>query len=177
MSAAIAPLMRANRSKEVPLEQLDLSRKHRRIAGYCFMRAVDMAKLIREKKLSAREVMQAHLKQIRARESKVNAIVTLCRRNSCGAGGAADESLAKGKVLEPLHECRWALRICTRRRGFRTTFGSPLHRDFVPDFDCRVVQREKSGGRDCNWQDECAGVGFGSQTFNKVFGRRAILMM
>ena len=40
----------------------------------CFLRAVDMAQLIREKKLSAREAMEAHLKQIKRVNEKVNAI-------------------------------------------------------------------------------------------------------
>src|SRR6266404_1644488 len=70
----------------------------------CFLRAVDMAKAIREKKLSAREVMQAHLKQINRVNSKVNAIVTLVAEEQLMAqAAAADESLAKGKLLGPLH--------------------------------------------------------------------------
>jgi len=73
-------------------------------ADICFLRAVDMAKAIREKKISAREVMQAHLKQIGRVNSKVNAIVTLVAEEQLMAqAAAADESLAKGKLLGPLH--------------------------------------------------------------------------
>src|SRR6478609_1417575 len=42
----------------------------------CFMKAVDMAALLRSKKISAREIMQAHLKQIEKINGKVNAIIT-----------------------------------------------------------------------------------------------------
>jgi len=51
----------------------------------CFMRARDLATMIREKKMSSREVMQAHLKQIARVNPKVNAIVTLVRRPAHGA--------------------------------------------------------------------------------------------
>src|SRR5712692_5480007 len=50
----------------------------------CFMRAVDMAELMRQKKLSAREVMQAHLKQINRVNPKVNAVVTHVSEGECG---------------------------------------------------------------------------------------------
>src|ERR1700751_5788953 len=78
-------------TKKVPTHPADSS------PDICFMRAVDLAQLIREKKLSAREVMQAHLKQIGRVNSKVNAIVTLVAEEQLMAqAAAADESLAHG---------------------------------------------------------------------------------
>jgi len=74
----------------------------------------------------------------------VNAIVTLVAEESLMAqAAAADESLAKGKLLGPLHGMPVGVKDLHETAGIRTTFGSPLHRDLVPDFDCRVVQREK----------------------------------
>ena len=68
----------------------------------CFMRAVDMVDAIRSKKVSAREVMQAHLKQIHQVNAKVNAMVTLVDEEQLMAqAAAADEALAKGKWLGP----------------------------------------------------------------------------
>jgi len=137
----------------------------------CFMRAVDMAKLIREKELSAREVMQAHLKQIGRVNSKVNAIVTLVPEDELmKQAAAADESQAKGKLLGPLHGLPVGVKDLHETAGIRTTFGSPLHRDFVPDFDCRVVQREKAAGGIVIGKTNVPEFGLGSQTFNKVFG-------
>jgi amidase len=137
----------------------------------CFMRAVDMAQLIREKKLSAREAMQAHLQQIGRVNSKVNAIVTLVAEEQLMAqAAAADESLAKGKLLGPLHGMPVGVKDLHETAGIRTTFGSPLHRDFVPDFDCRVVQREKAAGGIVIGKTNVPEFGLGSQTFNKVFG-------
>ena len=107
----------------------------------CFMTARQIAELIRQKKLSSREVMQAHLKQISRVNSKVNAIVTLVPEDQLMAqAAAADEALAKGNWRGALHGMPVGVKDLHETHGIRTTYGSPLHRDFLPDFDCRVVQ-------------------------------------
>lgn len=137
----------------------------------CFMRAVDILDAIRKKKLSAREVMQAHLEQISRVNSKVNAIVTLVPEEHLMAqASAADEALAKGKWFGPLHGLPVGVKDLHETNGIRTTFGSPLHKDYVPDFDCRVVQREKAAGAIVIGKTNVPEFGLGSQTFNRVFG-------
>jgi amidase len=137
----------------------------------CFMRAVDILGALRAKKLSAREVMQAHLKQIHRLNEKVNAIVTLVPEEQLMAqAAAADEALAHGKWLGPLHGLPVAVKDLHETSGIRTTFGSPLHRDYVPDFDCRVVQREKAAGAIVIGKTNVPEFGLGSQSFNPVFG-------
>jgi amidase len=167
VSAAMTPVFSANLAETSPtaMNTLDAS------PDICFLRAVDMVKLIREKKLSAREVMQAHLKQIGRVNSKVNAIVTLVAEEQLMAqAAAADESLAKGKLLGPLHGMPVGVKDLHETAGIRTTYGSPLHRDTVPDFDCRVVQREKAAGGIVIGKTNVPEFGLGSQTFNPVFG-------
>src|SRR5216684_1248233 len=137
----------------------------------CFMPARQMADLIRQKKLTSREVMDAHLKQIGRVNSKVNAIVTLVPEDQLMAQAlAADEALAKGNWLGPLHGLPVGVKDLHEANGIRTTYGSPLHRDFVPDFDCRVVQREKNAGALVIGKTNVPEFGLGSQTFNPVFG-------
>src|SRR5260370_23481374 len=94
VSAAMTPLFSAN-----PVEaNSSLAKTPDTSADICFLRAVDMAKAIREKKLSAREVMQAHLKQIGRVNSTVNAIVTLVAAGEVIApAAAAGGSLGQGK--------------------------------------------------------------------------------
>src|SRR5580765_2363214 len=106
VSAATAPLLSAKSAEASSIEATPTPTISPTAAttsdstDICFMRAVDMARLIREKKLSAREVMSAHLKQIGRVNSKVNAIVTLVAEEQLMAqAAAADESLAKGKLL------------------------------------------------------------------------------
>jgi amidase len=137
----------------------------------CFMRTVDIMDAIRRKKLSAREVMQAHLRQIDRVNPKVNAIVTRVPEDQLMAqAAAADEALAHGKWLGPLHGLPVGVKDLHETRGIRTTFGSPLHKNFVPDFDCRLVQREKEAGAIVIGKTNVPEFGLGSQTFNPVFG-------
>src|SRR5689334_2136198 len=137
----------------------------------CFMRAVDLLDALRQKKISAREVMQAHLAQIRHVNPKVNAMVTMVPEDRLLAqAAAADEALAHGRWLGALHGLPLAVKALHETSGIRTTFGSPLHRDLVPDFDCRVVQREKRAGAIVIGKSNVPEFGLGSQTFNPVFG-------
>lgn len=137
----------------------------------CFMRAVDIMAAIRSKKLSAREVMQAHLKQIHRTNERVNAIVTLVAEDQLMAqAAAADDALAKGNWLGPLHGLPVAVKDLHETAGIRTTYGSPLQKDHVPDFDCRVVQKEKEAGAIVVGKTNVPEFGLGSQTFNAVFG-------
>jgi amidase len=174
VSAAMTPLLAAQgdrsaniaTSSSTPASQTTLAS-----TDLCFLRAVDIAALIRQKKLSAREIMQAHLQQISLINAKVSALVTLVPEDQLLAqAAAADEGAAKGNWRGPLHGLPVAAKDLHETAGIRTTYGSPLHRNFVPDFDCRVVQREKQAGAIIIGKSNVPEWGLGSQTFNPVFG-------
>jgi amidase len=137
----------------------------------CFLPARQMAELIGQKKLSAREVMQAHLKQIARANPKVNAIVTLVPEEQLMAQAlAADEAAAKGNFKGPLHGLPVGVKDLHATKGIRTTFGSPLYKDNIPGADCLVVEREKDAGAIVIGKTNVPEWGLGSQTFNPVFG-------
>jgi len=137
----------------------------------CFMDATDLAARIRSKELSAREVMTAHLEQIARVNPKVNAIVTQVSDDTAlNLADAADRALATGEEVGPLHGLPIAHKDLVPTKGMRTTFGSPLHRDFVPDFDALIVERLKQGGALTIGKTNTPEFGAGSQTFNPVFG-------
>jgi amidase len=137
----------------------------------CFMRAADLAATIREKKLSAHEVMQAHLRQIERVNPKVNAIVTLVDEDQLMAQArAADEIIAKGKPFGLLHGVPVAVKDLTETMGIRTTYGSLLYRDYIPDYDALVVERMKNAGAIVLGKTNTPEFGMGSHTFNPVFG-------
>ena len=137
----------------------------------CFLTATDMASLIRQKKLSALELMEAHLQRISQVNAKVNAIVTLAPEDQLMAQArAADEATMKGKLLGPLHGLPIGEKDNHQTKGMRTTFGSVLHRDYIPEFDCLVVERERKAGAIVLGKTNLPEFGLGSQTFNHVFG-------
>src|SRR6267154_1806857 len=137
----------------------------------CFMSARQMADLTRLKKLSAREVMQAHLKQVQRVNAKVNAIVTLVPEDQLMAQAlAADEATAKGNSKGPLHGLPVGVKDLHATKGIRTTFGSPLYAENIPNFDCLVAEREKNAGAIVIGKTNVPEWGLGSQPFNPVFG-------
>src|SRR6516225_2499193 len=72
-------------------------------ADLCFMNATDMATLIRTRKISAKELMQAHLKQIARVNVKVNSFVTLVPEDQLmESARQADDLTVKGKFTGPL---------------------------------------------------------------------------
>src|ERR1700691_384571 len=137
----------------------------------CFLTAVQMPALIRAKKLSAREVLAAHLKQIERVNPQVNAIVTLVPDWATEAAAKADEMQAHRETLGPLHGLPVAHKDLLETRGIRTTFGSLLFKDFIPTEDDIVVERmRRAGGTIIVGKTNTPEFGAGSQTFNQVFG-------
>ena len=139
-------------------------------SSLCFLSTVEMARLIRAKKLSAREALAEHLKQIDRVNPKVNAIVTLVPEMAAAAAAKADEMQARGETLGPLHGLPVAHKDLVETRGIRTTFGSPLYKDYIPTEDDLIVERLRRAGAITIGKTNTPEFGAGSQTFNKVFG-------
>lgn len=140
------------------------------VTDICFLSALEMARLIRAKKLSAREALAAHLKQIERVNPKVNAIVTLVPEMAAAAAAKADEMQAHKQTLAPLHGLPVAHKDLLETKGIRTTFGSPLYKDYIPAEDDIVVERMARAGAITIGKTNTPEFGAGSQTFNTVFG-------
>jgi amidase len=136
----------------------------------CFTSAVEMAAMIQAKKLSAREALAEHLKQIDRVNPQVNAIVTLVADQASAAAARADEMQARGEILGPLHGLPVAHKDLLETAGVRTTFGSPLFKDNVPTHDNLLVTRMRAAGAIFLGKTNVPEFGAGSQTFNRVFG-------
>ena len=136
----------------------------------CFWPAVDLVRRIREKEISAREIMEAHLSQIEQLNPELNAIVTLHPDRALEGAKAADERQARGEALGPLHGLPIAHKDLVTTRGIRTTFGSRLFSNYVPTEDDLIVERLKAAGTVTIGKTNTPEFGAGSQTYNEVFG-------
>jgi amidase len=106
------------------------------IQEICFFSAEELVKRILSKDLSAVEVMEAHLAQIDRINPIVNAIVTLLPEQAMSQAKAVDEAMATGKKPGALHGLPIAHKDLVLTRGIRTTLGSPIFKDFVPQEAC-----------------------------------------
>ena len=125
---------------------------------------------MRRKEVSAREVLDSHLAQIVRVNPRVNAIVTLAPEQARAQALLADEAAARGEFLGPLHGLPVAHKDLAETRGLRTTFGSPIFKDYVPDFSTLLVERAQRAGAITIGKTNTPEFGAGSQTFNPVFG-------
>ncbi|MEC4717891.1 amidase [Noviherbaspirillum sp. CPCC 100848] len=135
-----------------------------------YLSAVELTEAIRAGRLSAREVMQAHLARIEQVNPKVNAIVTLHAEQALAAAAAADEAQAQGKPLGALHGLPVAHKDLLATSGMRTTFGSKVHEHNVPKYSVLIVERQQQAGAISIGKTNTPEFGAGSQTFNAVFG-------
>ena len=136
----------------------------------CLLSAVELARRLRRKEVSAREVLAAHLRQIERVNPQVNAIVTLAIEQAEKAARRADQAAARNRFLGPLHGLPIAHKDLVETKGIRTTYGSPIFKDHVPDYDTLLVERIRGAGGIALGKTNTPEFGAGSQTFNPVFG-------
>ena len=112
----------------------------------CFMSARDLQSLIRARKLSAHELMAAHLRQINRVNPKINAIVAKLDDDTCLAlADEADRRLARDEKVGPLHGLPTAFKETEAAIGFPFTRGSLIYKDHMATED--TVLSSVSGTR------------------------------
>jgi amidase len=137
----------------------------------CYTSAVDLAALIQARKVSAREVMSAHLARIRQINPTINAIVGKLDDEACLAlAGAADRRTSTGEALGPLHGLPIAFKDLQPATGFPFTRGSLIFKDATAAEDSVLVERLKRAGALAIGKTNTPEFGLGSHTFNRVYG-------
>src|SRR3954463_16704461 len=129
-----------------------------------------MADAVRRREISARELLELHLARIAERNPELNAVVSLDEERARAGAAAADEATARGDGLGPLHGLPFAFKDTHDVAGWRTTYGSPLFADHVPDADDLVVERIRAAGAVTIGKTNVPEFAAGSHTFNRVFG-------
>jgi amidase len=132
--------------------------------------ATKLTALIRARKVSPVEVLDAHLAVIARLNPRLNAVVTLAADTARIEARAAEAAVMSGAALGPLHGLPFAVKDVTETAGIRTTYGSPLFRDHVPDQDAEVVRRLKAAGAIMLGKTNTPEFATGASTVNAVFG-------
>ena len=132
--------------------------------------ARELTAWVRSGEISARELLEVHLDRIEAVNPGLNAIVTLVPEQARAWAAEADERQARGEELGPLHGLPIAHKDLVMTAGIRSTSGSRLLADHVPDHDDLIVQRLRAAGAITLGKTNVPEFGAGSQTYNEVFG-------
>jgi aspartyl-tRNA(Asn)/glutamyl-tRNA(Gln) amidotransferase subunit A len=111
-----------------------------------YLSAGQLARLIKKKKVSPVEVIEAHLSRIDALEPKLNSFITLLPDGAMAAARRAEKEILTGRYLGPLHGIPFGLKDLFYVKGVRNTSGSKIFDHFSPHFDSTIARRLKEAG-------------------------------
>ena len=111
-----------------------------------FLSATALGHLLRTREVSPVEATEAYLDRIAAVDTTLHSYITVCRDDALQAARAAEQAIARGTYLGPLHGLPFAVKDQFWTKGVRTTGGSALLTDWIPSEDATVVARLKAAG-------------------------------
>lgn len=136
----------------------------------CDLSALDARFLIGAKKLSPSELLESCIARIEAIDPAVNAIPERDFERARAAAKRADDSVALGEELPPLHGLPVGIKDLEDAEGLRTSHGSPIFRDFVAPRDQGAVGRVRAAGGIIVGKTNVPEFGAGANTRNAVYG-------
>jgi Asp-tRNA(Asn)/Glu-tRNA(Gln) amidotransferase A subunit family amidase len=136
----------------------------------CYMSAMQLASAIRSKEISPVEVVDAVLARIERLNPKLNAYCTVTATAAGVAAKEAEAAIMRGDALGILHGIPVSIKDLVATRGLRTTHGSRLYEQFIPDEDAPVVERLKRAGAILLGKTNTPEFGHKAITDNLVFG-------
>ena len=115
-------------------------------AAIPFLSVSELAELIKNREVSPVEVVESYLDRVDSLNERLYAYLTVCRDQALQAALESERLLARGEYKGPLHGVPVAVKDQINTAGIRTTSGTPIFNDFVPDEDATVVAKLKSAG-------------------------------
>jgi len=118
------------------------------MSGYdlAFTPAHELARRIKKKEISPVEVVDCYLERIAALNPKLHAYLTVVEPEARREAATAEAAVMKQKDLPRLHGVPLAVKDLENTKGIRTTMGSLVYKDYVPDEDCIAVERLRAAG-------------------------------
>ena len=136
-----------------------------------YLSAGALARAIRTKQVSSEEVVNAHLKRIRAVNPKLNAVVQEIADAAREQARAVDAALARGELMGPLHGVPMTIKDTLDTAGVISTAGTQGRAAFVPREDATAVARMRSAGAILLGKTNVPEFALAPETDNLVYGR------
>ena len=112
----------------------------------CFLSATELSRLIQRKEVSPVEATEAYLDRIDSLDFQFNSYLTVCRKEALQDARKAEKAIVRGNYLGPMHGIPFAVKDQLWSKGVRTTGGSRILADFVPDEDATPIANLKKAG-------------------------------
>lgn len=136
----------------------------------CYTPATELVDRMKSKDLSPVELTQALLDRIDALNPKLNAFVTIHPEQSLAAAQHAEDAIQKGEDLGSLHGLPISIKDLSHTKGVRTTSGSKVHENFIPDENAPVVERMLGAGAISLGKTNTPEFGWLAISDNELFG-------
>jgi len=136
----------------------------------CDLSALEARRLIGRKALSPVELVTSCITRISEVDGALNAITAIDEDGALAVAKEAEQAVVKGEPLGLLHGLPIGIKDLQATRGLRTTWGSLLYKDHVPEKDDPVVANVRSEGGIILAKTNTPEFGAGANTTNKVFG-------
>jgi len=136
----------------------------------CDLEATALRRFIGTKQISPLELLESCERRIAEVNPVLNAVINPCIERARAEARAAEGAVLRGETLGPLHGLPLAVKDLNHVGGVKTTFGSPLFADFVPDQDEALVARMREAGAIVVGKTNVPEHGFGATTVNPLYG-------
>jgi len=133
--------------------------------------AVAMAAGIRRKEISSHELVRACVERIEQVNPRLNAVVQVCTEQALEDAHAADQALARGNVIGPLHGVPFMLKDAIETKGVICTGGTEGRAHYNPIEDAVVVKRLREAGAILLGKTNCPELGWAWEADNLIYGR------
>ena len=140
-------------------------------ADVSFWRAVDIVDALHTGRLSRVQLLEQTYAHIAAVNPSINAICTLVPMDQVFEQAQRYDTIQqRGQPLPILAGIPMAIKDLAETKDIRTTRGSIVFEDYVPEYDCLMVERLKRAGALVIGKTNVPELGAGSHTFNELFG-------
>ena len=112
----------------------------------CFLSLAQLAEQIKTRAVSPVEATRAYLDRIQALNPKLNSYITVTAERALHEAKTAEDQIRGGTYLGPLHGVPLAHKDIIASKGIKTTCGSKVLKDQVPDYDATVIERLHAAG-------------------------------
>src|SRR4029453_19237064 len=136
----------------------------------CYTPATQLREMIHRKVVSPVEIVDACLQRFARYNAPLNAYVTVAAEQARAAAREAERAFMQGRPLGPLHGIPVSVKDLTLTAGLRTTYGSKIYADFVPNEDALMVQRLKQAGAILLGKTNTPEIWARGKTYNDLFG-------
>ena len=136
----------------------------------CYLSGIELRRLYERRELSPVEVTEAVLRRIETLDPRINAFVTVTPERALAEALAAEAAFAGAEDPPPLAGIPGSLKDLTATRGIRTTRGSLLTADWIPDFDAPLAERLRDAGMVLLGKTNTPELGWKGDSGNRVVG-------